>query len=137
MITTMATTEARRARRADRRIPRNGSRWAVAILGCAAALALGAGCGGDDGAATSEDVAAVETGVVELGTTQNVSCEELGSEEVGGVERVVFTCGFDEEAEQDGEMRAARRCFVLEEDRSVTDVTAELRDRGSCPVTPL
>jgi len=78
----------------------------------------------------------VEAGVVALGTTQNVICEELGDEDVGGVERSVFTCGFDEEENQAGEMRAARRCFVLEDDRSVTDVTAELRDRGSCPVTP-
>jgi hypothetical protein len=120
-------------RRSGRRIAGNGSRWAVVLLLVAVALA-GAGCGGDD-AASSEDVAAVEAGVHALGTTQNVSCEELGEEEVGGVERLVFTCGFDEEAEQSGEMRTARRCFVLEDDQSVTDVTAELRDRGSCPVT--
>ena len=91
-----------------------------------------AGCGGDEG---SDDVAAVEAGVVALGTTQNVSCEELGNEDVGGIERVVFTCGFDEEEDQSGEMRAARRCFVLVDDGSVDDVTAELRDVGSCPVT--
>jgi hypothetical protein len=103
----------------------------VVLLLCLAA----AGCGGDSGGASSEDVAAAEAGVVALGTTQNVSCEELASEEIGGVERVVFTCGFDEEVTLDGEMQAARRCFVLEDDRSVTDVTAELRDRGSCPVT--
>ena len=96
-------------------------------------VALVAGCGGEDG--TSEDLAAVETGVVALGTTQNVSCEELGNEDVGGVDRLVFTCGFDEEEDQSGEMRAARRCFVLEDDGSVDDVTAELRDRGSCPVS--
>ena len=93
-----------------------------------------AGCGGGGGA-SSEDIAAVEAGVVALGTTQNVSCEVLGDEDVGGVEREVFTCGFDEEMDQAGEMRAARRCFVLEEDQTVDDVTAELRDRGSCPVT--
>ena len=73
--------------------------------------------------------------MVALGTTQNVSCEELGNEDVGGVDRLVFTCGFDEEEDQSGEMRAARRCFVLEDDGSVDDVTAELRDRGSCPVS--
>ena len=95
-----------------------------------------AGCGGGDDGAASGDAAAVAAGVVALGTTQNVTCEELGDEDVGGVERLVFTCGFDEESTQAGEMRAARRCFVLEDDRSVTDVTAELRDRGSCPVAP-
>jgi hypothetical protein len=97
-------------------------------------VALVAGCGGDDGA-SSEDVSAVEAGVVALGTTQNVSCEELGNEDVGGIERLVFTCGFDEEEDQSGEMRTARRCFVLEDDGSIEDVTAELRDRGTCPVT--
>jgi hypothetical protein len=98
-----------------------------------AAVVVVAGCGGDD--SSSGDVAAVEAGVVALGTTQNVSCDELGDEDVGGVERLVYTCGFDEEEDQSGEMRAARRCFVLEEDGSVDDVTAELRDRGSCPIT--
>jgi hypothetical protein len=107
----------------------------VAGLACLAAALVAAGCGGDGGSASDEDIAAVEAGVVALGTTQNVSCEELGTEPVGGVERVVFTCGFDEEVTQAGEMRAARRCFVLEDDRSVTDVTADLRDAGSCPVT--
>jgi hypothetical protein len=129
-----AARRAASARRADQRIRLNGSRWAIALPAVLAAAALtAAGCGGD-GDASSDDVAAVESGVVALGTTQNVSCEELGSEEVGGVERVVFTCGFDEEATQAGEMRTARRCFVLEDDRSVTDVTVELRDGGACPV---
>jgi hypothetical protein len=115
------------------RIRRNGSRSAIALL-AALAVAVAAGCGGDGGA-SEEDLAAVEAGVVALGTTQNVSCEELGSEEVGGVERLVFTCGFDEEEPGGaGEMRAARRCFVLD-GSAVDDVTAELRGRGSCPVT--
>jgi hypothetical protein len=96
--------------------------------------AIAVGCGSGDSAG-SEDIAAVEAGVVALGTTQNVSCEELGNEDVGGVDRLVFTCGFDEEEDQSGEMRTARRCFVLEDDGSLDDVTAELRDRGSCPVT--
>ena len=94
---------------------------------------MAAGCGG--GANGSEDVAAVEAGVVALGTTQNVSCEELGDEQVGGVERMAFTCSFDEEKSGGaGEMRVARRCFVLD-GSSVEDVTAELRNQGSCPVT--
>ena len=93
-----------------------------------------AGCGGDDGT-SSDDVAAVEAGVVALGNTQNVSCEELGTEEVGGVESTVFTCSFDEESNQAGMMRAASRCYVLREDGTVDDVTADLRARGSCPVT--
>jgi hypothetical protein len=96
------------------------------------AIALAAGCGGDD--AGGEDVAAVEAGVVALGTTQDVSCEELGAEEVGGTQATVYTCSFEEEAEQSGEMRPAKRCFTLAGDGSVTDVTAELRARGSCPV---
>lgn len=94
-------------------------------------IVLAAGCGGDAG---GEDVAAVEAGVVALGTTQDVSCEELGPEEVGGTESTVYTCSFEEEAEQSGEMRPANRCFTLADDGSVTDVTAELRARGSCPV---
>lgn len=98
-------------------------------------LALVAGCGGDGGAASPDDVAAVEAGVVALGTTQNVSCQELGTEEVGGVDSAVFMCSFEEEAEQTGEMRSANRCFVLDADGTeVVDVTADLRARGSCPV---
>jgi hypothetical protein len=96
-------------------------------------VAVAAGCGGDE--PTSGDTAAVEAGVVALGTTQNVSCEELGDEDVGGVERLVYTCGFDEEKDQSGEMRTARRCFVLRDDGSVDDVTVELRTQGSCPVS--
>jgi hypothetical protein len=98
-------------------------------------VVLAAGCGGDD--TGSGDVAAVEAAVVGIGTTQNVSCSELGSEAVGGVERMVYTCGFDEEISgQAGEMRAARRCYVLREDgATVDDVTVELRGRGLCPVT--
>jgi hypothetical protein len=116
------------------RIRDNGSRWTIALL-CALLVVLAAGCGGGD-SASSEDVAAVEAGVVALGTTQNVSCEVLGDETVGGVERQVFTCGFEEEmSAQAGEMRAARRCFVLEENGAVEDVTNELRSKGSCPVT--
>jgi hypothetical protein len=105
----------------------------VALLLLVAAVAVAAGCGGDDSG--SGDVAAVEAGVVALGNTQNVSCSELGDEEVGGVERLVYTCGFDEEEDQSGEMRVARRCFVLRDDGSVDDVTAELRETGSCPVS--
>ena len=99
----------------------------------AVGIGLAAGCGGD--AASSEDVAAVEAGVVALGTTQNVSCKELGSERFGDVDSTVFMCSFEEEAEQTGEMRPANRCFVLDADGTrVTDVTADLRSRGSCPV---
>jgi hypothetical protein len=80
-------------------------------------------------------VSKVEAGVVALGTTQNVSCKELGSEEISGVESTVFTCTFDEEMDQAGMMRAASRCYVLKDDGSVDDVTADLRAQGSCPVT--
>src|SRR5262245_21320386 len=89
-----ATRLPARTRRNGVRIRRHGSRSPIALL-AVLAVGLAAGCGGDDGG--SGDVAAVEAGVVALGTTQNVSCDELGSEEVGGVERMVFTCGFDEE----------------------------------------
>ena len=92
-----------------------------------------AGCGGDS--ASSDDVAAVEAGVVALGTTQNVSCKELGTERFGDVDSTVFMCSFEEEKEQTGVMRQANRCFVLSDDGTgVTDVTVDLRARGSCPV---
>jgi hypothetical protein len=112
---------------------RRAARRGLVVVACAAAALLLAACGSDEPA--SDDVATVEAGVVALGTTQNVSCEELGVEPVGGVDRTVFTCGFEEEADQSGEMRPARRCYVLAEDGSVEDVTVELRGRGSCPVT--
>lgn len=110
----------------------NGSRSAIVVLlAVVAALAAGCGSGGGD----SGDVTKVEARVVALGTTQNVSCSELGTEEVSGVESTVFTCTLDEEMDQAGMMRAASRCYVLEDDGSVDDVTADLRSRGSCPVT--
>jgi hypothetical protein len=94
---------------------------------------IAAGCGGGDGSA--DDVSKVEAAVFALGTTQNVSCKELGAEEISGVESTVFTCSFDEESDQAGMMREASRCYVLRDDGSVDDVTADLRSQGSCPVT--
>jgi hypothetical protein len=137
IITAMRRAEPpRSARRTDLRIPRNGSRSLPALFAAlvvAVGVGLAAGCGSDGG--SSEDVAAVEAGVVALGTTQNVSCKELGSETFGDVGSTVFMCSFEEEAEQTGEMRPANRCFVLSDDAArVTDVTADLRSRGSCPV---
>ncbi len=99
----------------------------------AVGIGFAAGCGGDE--VGSQDVAAVEAGVVALGTTQNVSCEELEGETFGDAESTVFMCSFEEEKEQTGEMRDANRCFVLDADGTgVTDVTTDLRSRGSCPV---
>ena len=99
----------------------------------AVGIGLAAGCGGDG--ASSEDVAAVEAGVVALGTTQNVSCKELEGETFGDDESTVFMCSFEEEAEQTGEMRSANRCFVLDAGGTeVIDVSVDLRSRGSCPV---
>jgi hypothetical protein len=100
-------------------------------LALAATLGLG-GCGGGSDAG---DVAAVEEAVRGFGTTQNIACDVLGQEKVAGVERRVFTCSFEEEASVSGRMRPASRCYVLEESGTVSDVTAELRDRGSCPLT--
>jgi hypothetical protein len=124
-------TAAARANRPVLRTILKRIRSATAPLALAATLALG-GCGGGSDAG---DVAAVEEAVRGFGSTQNIVCDALGREKVAGVEHEVFSCSFEEEESVSGRMRPASRCFVLEESGSVTDVTAELRDRGSCPVT--
>lgn len=104
------------------------------MLVCVAAIA--AACGGN---ATAEepqaDVAAVEAALAAQGDVQDVTCSELGREEIEGVEEVVFMCAFSEGEDAAGRMRAANRCFVLSAEGTITDVTRVLRDRGSCPVT--
>lgn len=110
----------------------NGSR--LALLVCVAAVA--AACGGSATVQKPQaDVAAVEAALAAQGDVQEVACEELGREEIEGVEQVVFMCAFSEGEDASGRMRAANRCFVLSAEGTVTDVTRVLRDRGSCPVT--
>jgi hypothetical protein len=124
-------TAAARANRPVVRTTLKGIRSAAALFALGGSLSL-AGCGGgSDGG----DVAAVEEAVRGFGTTQNITCEALGQEQVAGVERQVFSCSFDEEESASGRMRPANRCYALEESGSISDVTAELRDHGSCPLT--
>lgn len=125
------TTAAARANRPVVRTTLKRIRSAAAPFALVATLGLG-GCG--DGS-DAGDVAAVEEAVRGFGTTQNITCDALGHEKVAGVERQVFSCTFEEEESVSGRMRPASRCYVLQKSGTVSDVTAELRDRGSCPLT--
>ena len=103
----------------------------------AAVAALVTGCGGGDstageGTATGSSVpAAVEKALYEKGDTQGVSCESLGTVEVGGVAREVARCSFSEEKDGAGKMRARGGCFVVENGAPL-DVTMDVPADVTC-----
>jgi hypothetical protein len=103
----------------------------AALLLLAAALA---GCGGSGEPASNDAVDAVETAVAGFGTTQAVRCEDAEGAELRGL--AVVRCGFEQEVNESGVMRAQDRCYVVE-DGAVVDVTSELPigDLRSCTVS--
>ncbi|MBA2332061.1 MAG: hypothetical protein H0V94_04640 [Actinobacteria bacterium] len=104
----------------------------VAILLAAIALA---GCGGDGEPSPSEDdIAQVRDAIVGFGTTQAVRCEAAGGAELRGL--AVIRCGFEEEEDVSGAMRAQDRCYVVESG-AVVDVSRELPigDLRSCMIS--
>lgn len=94
---------------------------------------LAAGCGGSDSASQADTSAAasIEKALYEKGDTQEVSCETLGTVDVGGVSREVARCSFTEEKDGAGEMRAKAGCFVLENGAPL-DVTMDVPADVSC-----
>lgn len=113
--------------------PRSLARpFAVAVLAALLAV-LAAGCGGSDSApsADTSSAAAIEKALYEKGDTQEVSCESLGTVDVGGVSREVARCSFTEEKDGAGEMRAKAGCFALENGAPL-DVTMDVPSDVSC-----
>ncbi len=86
------------------------------------ALAL-AGCGGDEPAASEDELEVVRSSIVGFGTTQGVRCEDADGARVRGL--AVVRCTFEEEEDVSGAMRAQDRCYVVEAG-AVVDVTREL-----------
>ena len=114
------------------------TRGRLATLTAVAALAgLAAGCGGGDSSdagstATDTSVAAtVEKALYEMGDTQGVSCESLGTVDVSGVSREVARCSFSEEKDGAGAMRARGGCFVLDGGTAL-DVTMDIPADVTC-----
>jgi len=105
------------------------------VKGSVAALlavsALG-GCGGSGAAAENDSVETVRSAVVGFGTTQAVRCEDAGELELRA--REVVRCGFEEEEDVSGVMKARDRCYVVESG-AVRDVTSELPVGTSCTVS--
>jgi hypothetical protein len=105
---------------------------AIAVL-----TGLAAGCGGDDstsGNSTAADTSVagtVEKSLYDMGNTQGVSCENLGTVEVSGVSREVARCSFSEEKDGAGEMRSRGGCFALE-NGTVLDVTLDVPADVTC-----
>jgi hypothetical protein len=87
------------------------------------AAAAFAGCGGDAEPAGNESVDTVRAAVVGFGTTQAVRCEDADGATLRGL--AVVRCGFEEEEDESGVMRAQDRCYVVESG-AVVDVTREL-----------
>lgn len=113
--------------------PRSRARPVVfAVLALLLAV-LAAGCGGSDSASQADTSAAasIEKALYEKGDTQEVSCESLGTVDVGGVSREVARCSFTEEKDGAGEMRAKAGCFVLENGAPL-DVTMDVPSDVSC-----
>jgi hypothetical protein len=104
---------------------RSATRASAVVL---AALAL-AGCGDDEDADAPTD--AVFSGVVALGTTQDVKCEPVGIEIRGDA---VVACSFEEERNDLGVMRAVDRCFVIREGVLI-DVTRQVPVGTACGVS--
>jgi hypothetical protein len=117
------------------RMPRNGSRWLVALIGVVTLFA--AGCGGDAVTTQDSEQAAaareVEDALYGLGTTQLIDCVALGTLPVAGVDREVVRCSFEEEESGDGSMRQRSGCFVAEAGRAL-DVTRDVPDAVDCVV---
>jgi len=104
---------------------RRAARASTIVL---AALAL-AGCGDDEAAEAPTDE--VFSGVVALGTTQDVRCDAVGVEVRG---KPVVACSFEEERNESGVMRPVDRCFVVSEGVLI-DVTREVPVGTSCAVS--
>jgi hypothetical protein len=115
-----------RARRVRTRPKRS-----AALLLVAATLA---GCGGSDEPAANDSVEPVRQAVVGFGTTQEVRCEDADGATLDGV--AVVRCGFEEEENESGVMRAQDRCYVVRSG-AVVDVTGELPigDLRSCTLS--
>jgi len=110
------------------------TRVRIAVKGSAAlvlAVAALAGCGGSD-TAGEDSIETVRNAVVGFGTTQAVRCEDAGPLELRGLD--VVRCGFEEEEDESGVMRAQDRCYVVESG-AVVDVTRELPVGTSCMVS--
>ena len=108
---------------------------AIGVKGSAAlllAVAALAGCGGGDDAAGNNSVEAVQKAVVGFGTTQAVRCEDADELELRGLD--VVRCGFEEEEDESGVMRAQDRCYVIRSG-AVVDVTGELPVGTACTIS--
>jgi hypothetical protein len=103
----------------------------AALLLVAVALA---GCGGSDERAADDSVATVREAVIGFGTTQGVRCEDADGATLDGL--AVVRCGFEEEENESGVMRARDRCYVVRSG-AVVDVTGELPigDLRSCTIS--